>query len=172
MQGLVSSKQARRASDWRREGGEVEMAEMKVCSLKTSLQSAFICQFSKEFVSNSLWSHGLRHSRPPSPSLTPKVHPNPCPTSWWCYPAISSSLAPFSSCPQLFSTGSFPVSQLFPTCGQSFRVSVSVLVVSMNTQDWSLGWTGWISLQSNGLSRVFSNTTFQKCQFFSAQHSL
>ena len=106
------------------------------------------------------------------PSLTPRVHPNPCPLSRWCHPIISSSVVRFSSCPQSFSaSGSFQMSQLFVSGGQSFGVSKSVL--PMNTQDWfPLGWTGWISLQSKGLSRVFSNTTVQKHQFFGAQLSL
>ena len=109
---------------------------------------------------------------PPSP--TPGVHPNPCPLSRWCHPAISSSAVPFSSCPQSFpASGSFPMSQLFTSGGQSFRVSASTSVLPMKTQDWSpLGWTGWVSLQSKGLSRVFSNTTVQKHQFFGAQLSL
>ena len=102
--------------------------------------------------------------RPPCPSLTPEVHPNPCPLSRWCHPTISSSVVPFSSCPQSFpASGSFPVRQLFAWGGQSIGVSASTSVLAMNTQDWSpLGWTGWISLQSKGLSRVFSNTTVQK----------
>ena len=109
-----------------------------------------------------------------SPSITnSQVHPNSCPSSCWCHPAISSSVVPFSSCPQsLPASGSFPMSQLFTWGGQSTGVSASASVLPMNTQDWSpLGWTGWISLQSKGLSRVFSNTTVQKHQFFSAQLS-
>ena len=102
------------------------------------------------------------------------VHPNPCPLSRWCHPTISSSVAPLSSCPQSFpASGSFQMSQLFTSGGQSVGVSASTSVPPMNTQDWSpLGWTGWISLQPKGLSRVFSNTTVQKHQFFSAQLSL
>ena len=105
------------------------------------------------------------------PSPTPGVYPNSCPSSQWCHPAISSSVAPFSFCPQSFpASGSFPMSQLFTSGGQSIGVSTSVL--PMNTQDWSpLGWTGWISLQSKGFSRVFSNTTIQKHQFFGTQLS-
>ena len=105
---------------------------------------------------------------------TPGVHPNPCPSSRWCHPAISSSVVPFPSCPQsLPALGSFPMSQLFKWGGQSTGVSASASVLPVNTQDWSpLGWTGWISLQSKGLSRVFSNTTVQKHQFFGAQLSL
>ena len=101
-------------------------------------------------------------------SPTPEVYSNPCPSSWWCHPAISSSVIPFSSCHQsLPASGSFPMSQLFTWGGQSTGVSISASVLPMNTQDWSpLGWTGWISLQSKGLSRVFSNITAQKHQFF------
>ena len=107
----------------------------------------------------TLWPHGLQHTRPPCPSLTPGVHPNPCPLSRWCHPPISSSVVPFSSCPQSFpASGCFPMSQLFASGGQSIGVSVSTSVLPMNTQDSSpLGWTGWISLQSKGFSRVFSN---------------
>ena len=101
------------------------------------------------------------------------VQPNPCPLSWWCHPTISSSVIPFSSCLQSFpASGSFQMSQLFASGDESIGVSASTSVLLMNTQDWSpLGWTGWISLQSKGLSRVFSNTTVQKHQFFSAQLS-
>ena len=107
------------------------------------------------------------------PSPTSGVYPNSCPLSQWCYPTISSSVVPFSSSPQSFPTsGSFPMSQLFASGGQSIGVSASTSVLPMNTQDWSLGWTGWISLQSKGLSRVFSNTTVQKHQFFSTQLSV
>ena len=125
-------------------------------------------QFSCSIVSDSLQPHELQHSRPPCPSPTPGVHPNPCPSSWWCHPPISSSVVPFSSCPQsLPASGSFPMSQLFTWGGQSIGVSASASVLPMNTQNWSpLGWTGWISLQSKGLSRVFSNTTVQKHQFW------
>ena len=110
-----------------------------------------------------------QHARPPCPSPTPGVHPNPCPLSRWCHPTISSSVVPFSSCLQSFpASGSFQMSQLFTSGGQNIAVSASTSVLPMNTQDWSpLGWTGWISLQSKGLSRVFSNTTVQKQQFLS-----
>ena len=123
-------------------------------------------------VSDSLRPHELQHTRPPCPSPTPGVHPNSCPSSQWCHPAISSSLIPFSSCPQsLPASESFPMSQLFSWGGQSTGVS-ALASVPKNTQDWSpLEWTGWISLQSKELSRVFSNTTIQKHQFFSAQLS-
>ena len=123
----------------------------------------------------TLRPHELQHARPPGPSPTPRVYSNSCPSSQWCYPAISSSVVPFSSCPQsLPASGSFPMSQLFASGGQSTRVSVSVSasILPMNTQDWSpSGWTGWISLQSKGLSRVFSNITVKKHQFFGAQLS-
>ena len=124
--------------------------------------SQSLSQFSRSVVSDSLWPHESQHARSPCPSPTPRVYPNPCPSSWWCYPSISSSVIPFSSCPQsLPASGSFPMSQLFAWSGQSTGV------LPVNTQDLSpLGWTGWISLQSKGLSRVFSNTTVQKHQFF------
>ena len=132
-------------------------------------------QFSCSVVSNSLWPHESQHARPPCPSLTPEVYSHSFPSSQWCHPAISSSVIPFSSCPQsLPASGSFPMSQLFAWGGQSIGVSASSTVLPVNTQDWSpLGWTGWISLQSKGLSRVFSNTTAQKHQFsaFSFLHS-
>ena len=124
-------------------------------------------------MSDSLPPHKSQHTRPPCPSPTPRVYPNPCQSSQWCHPAISSSVVPFSSCPQsLPASRSFPMSQLFAWGGQSIGVSASTSVLPVNTQDWSpLGWTGWISLQSMGLSRVFSNTTVQKHQFFGAQLS-
>ena len=125
------------------------------------------CCFSS-VVSNSLGSHESQHARPPCPSLTPRVHTNSCASSQWCYPAVSSSVIPFSSCPQsLPASESFPMSQLFAWGGQSIGVSASASVLPIKTQDQSpLGWTGWISLQSKGLSRVFSSTTVQKHQFF------
>ena len=125
-------------------------------------------QFSCSVVSNSLQPHESQHSRPPCPSPTPGACSNSCPLSQWCHPTISSSVIPFSSCLQSFpASRSFQMSQRFTSGGQSIGVSVSVSVLPMNTQDWSpLGWTGWISLQSKGLSRVFSNTTVQKQQFF------
>ena len=109
-------------------------------------------------------THKSQHTMPPCPSPTPGVYPKPCPLSQWCHPTISSSVIPFSSCPQSSpALGSFPTSQLFARGGQSIGVSASTSVLPMNTQDWSpLGRTGWISLQSKGLSRVFSNTTVQK----------
>ena len=121
-------------------------------------------QFSGSVVSDSLWTYGLQHARPPCPSPTPRVYSISCPLSQWCHPAISSSVFPFSSCPQsLPASESFPISQLFAWGGQSIGVSASTSVLPMNTQDWSpLEWTGWISFQSKRLSRVFSNTTVQK----------
>ena len=118
--------------------------------------------------------HESQYARPPCPSPSPGVHSNSHPLSQWCHPAISSSVVSFSSCPKsLPASGSFQMSQLFTSGGQSIGVSASKSVLPMNTQDWSpLGWTGWISLQSKGLSRVFSNTTVQKHQFFCIQLSL
>ena len=138
------------------------------------IPDSWISQFSRLVMSDSLRPHGLQHGRSPYLSSTPRVHSNLCPLSWWCHPTISSSVIPFSSCPQSFpASGSFPMSQLFTSGGQSIGVSAWASVLPMNTQDWSpLGWTGWISLQSKGLSRVFSNTTVQKHQFFGTQTSL
>ena len=121
----------------------------------------------------TLRPHELQHGRPPCPSPTPRVHPNSCPLSWWCHPIISSSVVPFSSCPQSFpASGSFQMSQLFASGGQSIGVSASTSVLPMNIQGWfPLGWTGWISLQSKEPSRVFSNNTVQKHQFFSTQYT-
>ena len=115
-----------------------------------------------------------QHARPHCPSPTPRVYPNSCPLSLWCHPTISSSVVPFSSHLQSFlSSGSFPMSQFFPSGGQSIGVSASTSVLPMNIQGWSpLGWIGWISLQPKGLSRVFSSTIVQKHQFFGAQVSL
>ena len=131
-------------------------------------------QFSHSVVSDSLQPSELQHARPPSPSPIPGVYPNSCPLIWWCHPTISSSVISFSSCPQSFPTsGSFPMSQLFISCGQSIGVSASTSVRPVNTQDWSpLGWAGWISFQFKGLSRVFSNTTVQQHQFLCTQPSL
>jgi len=130
-------------------------------------------QSSRSLMSDSLWLHELQHSRPPCPSPTPGVYSNSCPSSQWCHPAISSSAVPFSSCPQsLPASGSFPMSQLFSWGGQSTGVSALASVLPKKSQGWSPSeWTGWISLQSKGLSRVFSNTTVQKHQFFGAQLS-
>ena len=126
-------------------------------------------EFSGSVVSDSVRPHESQHARPPCPSPTPGVHSNSHPSSGWCHPAISSSVVPFSSCPQSLPTSeSFPVSQLFAWGGQSTGVSALVSLLPKKSQGWSpLEWTGWISLQSKGLSRVFSNTTVQKHQFFS-----
>ena len=130
-------------------------------------------QFSPSAVSDSVRPPESQHARPPCPSPTPGVHSNSHPSSQWCHPAISSSVVPFSSCPQsLPASESSPVSQLFAWGGQSTGVSALASFLPKNTQDWPhLGWTGWISLQAKGLSRVFSNTTVQKHQFFSTQLS-
>ena len=130
-------------------------------------------QFSRSAVSDSLQPLGLQHARPPCPSPTPRVYSNSCPLSWWCHPTILSSVIPFSSCSQSSpASGSFQMSQFFAWGSQSIGVSASASILPMNIQDWSpLGWTGWISLQSKGLSRVFSNTTVQKHQFFGTQPS-
>ena len=131
-------------------------------------------QFSRSVMSDSLQPHELQHGRLPCPSPAPGVYSNSCPLSQWCHPTISSSVIPFSSLLQSFpESGSFPMSQFVASGGQSIGVSASASVLPMNTQDWfPLGWTGWISLLSKGLSRVFSNTIVQKHQFFSAQPSL
>ena len=130
--------------------------------------------FSRPVMSRSLTLHGLQHARLPCPSPTTGACSNSCPSSRWCHPTISSSVVPFSSCLQSFpESGFFPISQFFASCGQSIGVSASASVLPINTQDWfPLGWTGRISLSSKGLSRVFSNTTVQKHQFFGAQLSL
>ena len=130
-------------------------------------------QFSCSFVSDSLWHQGVQHARLPCPSPIPGVYSNSCPSGRWCYPTISSSVIPFSSHLQSFpASGSFQMSQFFASGGKSIGVSASAAVLPMNIHDWSpLGWTGWISLQSKGLSRVFSNTTVPKHQFFSTQLS-
>ena len=130
-------------------------------------------KFSCSVVSNSLQPHESQHARPPYPSPTSGVHSNSCPSSRWCHPAISSSAVPFSSCPHsLPASGSFQMNQLFTWGGQTIGVSASASVLLMNTQDrFPLGWTGSTSMQSKGLSRVFSNTTVQKHQFFNAQVS-
>ena len=127
-------------------------------------------QFSRSVMSDSLRRHGLQHTSLPCPSPTPRAWSSSHPSSRWCRLAISSSVVPFSCLQSFPASGSFPVSQFFAWGGQSIRVSASVSVLPVNTQDWSpLGWTGWISLQSKGLSRVFSSTTVQKHQFFGAQ---
>ena len=121
----------------------------------------------------TLWPHGLQYTRLPCPSPTPRAYSNSCPSSQWCHPTISSSVVPFSSCLQSFqASGSFQTSRFFTSGSQSIRVSASTSVLPMNSEDcFPLGWIGWISLQSKGLSRVFSNTTVQKHQFFGVQLS-
>ena len=134
----------------------------------------YLVQFSCSVMSISLQSHGLQHSRLPHLSLFLGVCSNSCPLSWWCHPTISSSVVLFSSCLQSFpASGSFQMSQFFTSSGQNIGVPASAPVLPMNVQDWlPLGWRGWISLQSKGLSRVFSSTTVRKHPFFSAQSSL
>ena len=138
-----------------------------------SVSSVQSVQFSRSVMSDYVWFHESQHARPPWPSPTPGVHSDSCPSSWWCHPSISSSVIPFSFCPQyLAGSGSFPLSQLFAWGGQSTGVSASASVLPKNTQNWSLlGWAGWISLQFKGLSRIFSNTIVQKHQFFGTQLS-
>ena len=137
-------------------------------SLETELQ------FSCSFLSDSLWPHGLQHTRLPCPSPAPGACSKTCLLSWWYHPTISSSVVPLYSCLRSFpASGSFPMSQFFASGGRSVGVSVLASVFPMNIQDWfPLGLTGWVYLQSRELSRVFSNTTVQKHQFFSAQLSL
>ena len=155
---------------------------LSVCFLIFWLHSQFLAvvwigdSFLSSVHFSRIWlfaTHELQHARPPCPSPTPGVHPDSCPLSRWCHPAISSSVVPFSSCPQsLPASKSFPMSHLFTWGGQSIGVSALASVLPKNTQDWSpLEWTGWISLQSKGLSRIFFNTTVQKHQFFGAQPS-
>ena len=141
-------------------------------AMPKNVLTAISVQFSCSVVSDSLRPNGLELARPPCPSPTPGDYPNSCPLGWWGHPSILSSVVPFS-CLQSFQTsGSFQMSQLFPWGGQSIGVTASASFLPMNIQDWSpLGWTGWISLQSKGLSRVFSNTTVQKHQFFGTQLS-
>ena len=134
------------------------------------VKNRWLVQFSCLVMCDSLRPHGLQHARLPCPSPTPRACSNSCPLSQWCHPTSSSSVVPFSSCLQSFpASGSFPKSQCFTSADQSIGISASASVLPMNIQDWfPLGFTGWISLQSKGLSRVFSDTTVQKHQFFSA----
>ena len=162
--------------------GESEKAGLKLNFQKMKIMASSLItswpvssvEFSHSVMSNSLHPHGLQHARPPCSSPTPRIYPNSCPLSWWCHPAISSSVFPFSSRLQSSpGSGSFQMNQFFTSGGQSTGVSASTSVLPVNTQDQSpLGWTGWISLQPKGLSKVFSNTTVQKHQFFGAQLSL
>ena len=158
---------------WRELISRIKKEMSKLIMWKTASQYFSSVQFSGSVMNDSCWPHESQHARPPCPSPTPGVYPNSCPSSWWCPPTMSSSVVPFSSCPQFLpASGSFPLSQLFTWGGQSTGVSASASVLPMKTQDWSpLRWTGWISLQSKGLSRVFSNTTVQKHQFFGVQPS-
>ena len=152
---------------------DAEECKSKIQWGTTSHQSESL-QFSCSVVSDSLWPYGLQHTRLPCPSPTPGAYSKSCPLSWWCHPTISSSVIPFSSHLQSFPTsGSFQMSQLFASGGQSNGVSASASVLPMNIQDlFPLEWTGWISLQSKGFSRVSSNTKVQKHQFFGTQLSL
>ena len=145
--------------------------EGKLLTFKSATDSV---QFSHSVMSDSLQPHGLQHTRLPCPLPTPRVYSNAYPLHQWCHPTISSSVVPFSSHLQSFpASGSFLMNQFFASGGQSFGISALATVLPMNIQDWfPLGWTGWISLQSKGLSRVFSNTTVKKHQFFSTQLSL
>ena len=149
--------------------------EQEEWNFNNAQENTFIfSQFSRSVVSDALRPHGLQHSRLPCPSPAPRAYSNSCPLSQWCHPTISSSVVPFFSCIQsLPASGSFSTSQIFASDGQDIGASASASVLPANIQDWfSLGWTGWISLQSKGLSRVFSNTTVQKHRFFSTQLSL
>ena len=136
--------------------------------------SRLASQFSLSVVSDSLRPHGLQYASLPCPSSTPKAYSNSCPESRWCHPVISSSVIPFSFCLQSFpASGSYQMNQFFTSGGQSIGDSAAASVLPMNIQDWfPIGWTGWISMQSKGLSRVFSSTTVWKYQFFGAQPSL
>ena len=153
---------------------QIQVCPVEIDSQEMQSRADQFSSVSCSVVSDSLPPHGLQHARPPCPSPTPRVYSNSCPSSQWCHPTISSSVIPFSSHFQSFpASGSLPVSQFFASGDQSVGISASASVLPMNIQDWfSLGWTGWISLQSKGLSRVFSNTTVQKHQFFGAQLSL
>ena len=144
----------------------------KRLDLSSKTKHSFRVQFSHSVMSDSLRPHESQHARPPCPSPTPRVHSNSCPSSRWCHPASSSAVVPFSSCPQpLPASRSFPMSQLVTWGGQSIGVSALASFLPKKSQGWSSEWTGWISLQSKGLSRVFSNITVQKHQFFGAQPS-
>ena len=169
---LPTLPQPRLQEYWKTLGGKVgEFCKVAMSHLPRVEVSNWGLQFSRSVMSNSLQPHEPQYARPPCPSPTSRVHPNPCPLCRWCHPTISSSFVPFSSCPQSFpALGSFQMSQISTAGGQSIGVSASTSVPPVNTQDWSpLGWTDWISLQFKGLSRVFSNTTVQKHQFFCTQ---
>ena len=152
--------------------GSFQMSQLFASGGQSNGVSGASVQFIRSVMSDSLQPHELQHTRPPCPSPTPGVHSNPCLSSWWCHPTISSSVVPFS-CPQSFpASGSFQMSQLFASAGQSIGALASTSVLPKNTDDWSpLGWTGWIFSQSKGLSRVLQHHS-QKHQFFSTQPSL
>ena len=149
------------------------MIQVNLFTKQTDIANKLMVQFSRSVVPNSLGPHESQHTGPPCPSPTPRVYSNSRPLSQWCHPAISSSVIPFSSCPQsLLASESLPMSQLFSWGGQSTGVSALASVLPKKSQGWSPSeWTAWVSLQSKGLSRVFSNTTVQKHQFFGAQPS-
>ena len=167
----IGQKLVRTTRPKKRENSTFSRSWISLYAHSDSFSSA---QCNRSVMSDSLWPHELQQARPPCPSPTPGVYPNSCPMSQWCHPTISSSVFPFSSCPLSFpASQSFQISQLFTSGGQSIGVSASASVLPVNNQDWyPLGWTDWISFLSKGLSRVFSNTTVQKHQFFSAQLSL
>ena len=144
--------------------GSISTFHLVLCVEVNATLTFSSVQFSHSVVSYSLQPHGLQHTRPPCPSPTPGVYLDSCPLSRWCHPTSSSSVIPFSSCPQSFpASGSFQMNQFFTSGDQTIGVSASVSVLPMNIPDWfPSGWTGWISLQSKGLSRIFSNTTIQK----------
>ena len=158
------------------DGGEFDenRPNLDIVFIPVSYHCLYSVQFSCSIVSNSLWPHGLQHARLPCSSPSPRACLNSCPSSWWCHPTISFSVVSFSSCPQSCpASGSYPMSQFFTSGGQRIGVSSSTSVLPMKIQDWfPLGLTGLTSLQSKGLSRVFSNTTVQKHQFFGAQLTL
>ena len=149
----------------------ISQARILECVIYSTIKKRYQVQFSHSVVSDSLRHHELQHASPPCPSPTPRVFPDSCPLSRWCHPTISSSVTPFSHLQPFPASGSFPMSQFFTWGGQSIGVSPLASVLPVNTQDWSLGWTGWISLHSRRLSRVFFHTTVQKHQFFGAQLS-
>ena len=152
---------------------DVKITQMHSSRWRQENWFSSVLSLSPSVVSNSLWPHGLQHSRPPCPSPAPGAYSNSRPSGQWCHPTTSSSVVPFSCLQSFPASGSFPLSHFFTSGGQSTGVSASASVLPMNTQDWShLGWTGWISLQSKGLSRVFFNTTVQKFPFFGTQLSL
>ena len=157
-----------------RENTYVYVIKINIHRSRKTAPGRSVQSFSCSVVSDSLWPQGLQHARFPCTSPTPEVCSNSCPSGWWCHSTILSSVVPFSSCLHSFpASGSFPMSLFFTSGGQSIGASASASVLPVNIQDWSpLGWTGWISLQSKELSRIFSNTTAQKHQFFTAQLSL